>query len=104
MVQASISKKGKAAIHATFAKKEDLGTFFKTFANPKVRYLATLLPCYLGTFFKTFANPKVRTNPPPPPLLCNMGGESTVCACAPAKPGRLSRCTRLQSREINPFG
>eukprot|EP00729_Bicosta_minor_P006322 gene6322-35437_t len=34
VVEASIED-GKAEIKATFAKKEDLGTFFKTFAKPK---------------------------------------------------------------------
>ena len=34
IIKASIED-GKAEIKATFAKKEDLGTFFKTFAKPK---------------------------------------------------------------------
>ena len=33
--QAKITTSGEATIVATFAKKEDLGTFFKAFANPK---------------------------------------------------------------------
>ena len=40
--KASISTVGKVTIAATFAKKEDLGAFFKTFGNPKALLQTTL--------------------------------------------------------------
>lgn len=47
IIKASIED-GKAEIKATFAKKEDLGTFFKTFAKPKELLQTTMsLACGL---------------------------------------------------------
>ena len=39
----------------------------------------------------------------PPHLYCEMGGKSTLCACASAKPGRFSRRARSQSQENDPL-